>query len=503
MSGHTFVAVDLGAESGRVVAGRFEDGAVGLEEVHRFSNRPLWLPDGLHWDVLGLFRECLDGIGRAGRRYRLSGVAVDSWGVDYGLLDERGRILGLPYHYRDPRTEQWVRRAGELISPADLYARTGIQTLRINTLYQLLAERDSAALREAARIAMIPDLAAFWLCGELANERTVASTTGLLDARTGNWARDVVTLLGLPKRPFAGTVEPGVVLAPLLARHREALGLRQPLPVIATAAHDTAAAFAAAPAAGADAAVLASGTWSLLGLVLDRPMLDQRARAANLANERGILGTIRLLRNVMGLWLLQECRRVWRAPSGEPPAYDELVREASAETDGAPALFDPDHPSLAGPCDMPGRIAELLVATGQQAPESRGQLVRAIVVSLACAYRRVLEQLESVSGRTITTVNIIGGGSRNALLCQLTADISRRHVLAGPSEASALGNVLVQALACELIGEDELATIARASAKVVTFSPGRDDQAPEETYGRFLALLRSSDAVHQQTGEGP
>src|ERR671914_986449 len=303
-----FAAIDLGAESGRVVLGRLHGERASLEVVHRFPNRPVPLPDGLRWNLLALFREALEGLRRVAGETRLSGVGVDAWGVDYALLDERCRILGLPFHYRDRRTDGMIARAHARVPREELYAITGIQTMPINTIFQLLADEGSPALAAADRIALVPDLFGYWLSGVLANEATIASTTGLLDAVSGTWARSLIERLGLPSAPFAGDpLEAGTVLGALLPHH----GLGG-LPVHAVAGHDTASAFAAAPVRTPNAAILSSGTWSLLGLELDEPVLSPEAAAFNLTNERGVDGTIRLLRNVMGLWLVQECRRSLR-----------------------------------------------------------------------------------------------------------------------------------------------------------------------------------------------
>ena len=467
-----YAAIDLGATSGRVVAGRLAGGRIALEDVHRFPNRPVRLPDGLHWNLLHLFAESLEGLRRAGP---LRGVGIDTWGVDYALLDGRGRVLGLPFHYRDERTAGMAERAFGRVPQADLYAVTGIQTLPINTVFQLLADEGSPALAAAQGLALVPDLLASWLCGERANERTNASTTGLLDARSGEWAHELIGRLGLPARLFGALVEPGTALGPVLAHHE----LGAPA-VSAVASHDTASAYVAAPVADEHAAILSSGTWSLLGLELPEPVLSDAARDANLTNERGLDGTTRLLKNVMGMWLLEECRRAWPDAS-----YEELHRLAEAET-GDAALFDPDDDVFLAPGDMPARIAAACERTGQSAPAGPGAIVRSILVSLACKYRWVLERLEAVSGRDVRRIHVIGGGARNALLCRLTADITGREVLAGPVEATALGNVLVQARAAGELGSlAELRAVAAASAEPVTVEPAAGQEA---LYGRFLDI---------------
>ncbi len=429
-------AIDLGASSGRVVLGDFDGRRLTLEELHRFPNRPVRLPDGLRWNLLHLFTEAVEAL----RGRSLDGVAVDTWGVDYALLDEHGRVLGLPFHYRDARTEG--------IEVPDLYALTGIQPMPINTVNQLLAD-DLVARAEA--IALVPDLLAYWLSGELANERTNASTTGLLDARTGEWSPDAIERAGLPARPFKALVEPGTRLGPALAHH--GIGA----PVFTAASHDTASAYIAAPLRDEHAAILSSGTWSLLGLELGGPSFQD----ATLTNERGVDGTIRLLKNVMGLWLEQECARVWDAP------YEELHSAAAqaAET----FLFDVDDERFLRGGDMPALIAGRRDLT-------RGEIVRSIYVSLAAKYKTVLEQLEAVSGRDIRTIHVIGGGARNELLCQLTADVTGREVLAGPVEATALGNVLVQARALgELASLSDMRAVSAASFEPVHFEPSREE----------------------------
>jgi len=464
-----FAAVDLGAESGRVVHGRFDGDRVMLALVHRFENRPVRLPDGLHWNLLALFTEVLEGLRTIDAP--LHGVGVDTWGVDYALLDRQGRVLGLPFHYRDPRTDGMVARAHARVGAKDLYAVTGIQTMPINTVFQLLAD-DRTPLAE--RIALVPDLVSYWLSGDLVNEATNASTTGLLDARSGTWARGLIERLGLPAAPFAGDpVEPGTSLGPMLGHHGIAAEVH------AVASHDTASAFVAAPVRSERSAILSSGTWSLLGLELDAPVLTDQAREFNLTNERGVDGTVRLLRNVMGLWLVQECHRHWDASYDE---LHELARRARADV----PLFDPDDERFLRPGDMPSLIAAACAEAGQTAPEGRGEIVRSVLTSLACKYRLVLERLELVTGRQVDVVQVIGGGARNELLCRLTADLLGRPVLAGPVEATALGNVLVQARAIGELGPlTELRAVAAASADPVVYEPAGD---ADGIYDRFLSV---------------
>ncbi len=488
----SLAAVDLGAESGRVMVGRLSADRVSLAVAHRFANRPLWLPDGLHWNLPDLFGHILRGLGEAGAGGPLDGVGIDAWGCDYALLDGSDRVLGLPLHYRDERTTDAVLAAAHArVGRAELYRRTGIQTMAINTIFQLSAQAAGSgpALGCAKRIALIPDLLGLWLTGTLVNELTIASTTGLLEAQGHGWAVDLVGRLGLPPAPFAGqVVDPGVALGSVLPGHAGAAGAAVGVTVRTVAGHDTASAFAAAPLQGATSAVLSSGTWSLLGVELSEPELGPDAAAFNLTNERGVDGTVRLLRNVMGLWLVQECRRCWES-RGVVRDYAELEQLAEGARPDV-ALFDPDHDSLLRGGDMPARIERLCAESGQTPPASPGELLRSILVSLACKYRMVLEQISLVCGRRIDVVHVVGGGARNTLLCRLTADLLDRPVLAGPVEATALGNVLVQAAALgELSGLAEMRALVRRSEQPLRFDPSAGQPAAE-TYERFLTVTR-------------
>ncbi|MER5719401.1 rhamnulokinase family protein [Streptomyces sp. NPDC002132] len=440
----SYAAVDLGASSGRVMVGRVSPDSLELTEAHRFANRPVRVPEGLRWDVLGLYAGVLDGLRAAGQ---VDSVGVDSWAVDYGLLDADGALLGNPVHYRDARTEGVAEKVWATVPAAELYATTGVQYAPFNTLYQLTAARASAQFAQARRLLLMPDLLTYWLTGEQGTELTNASTTQLIDPRTGDWAYDVAARLGIDLSLFAPLRRPGDAAGLLRAEVLEETGLTGPVPVTAVGSHDTASAVAAVPATGERFAYICTGTWSLAGLELDAPVFGEESRAANFTNELGLDGTVRYLRNIMGLWLLQECVRSW----GDPD-LGVLLREAA----GAPALrsvIDAGDAAFLAPGRMPERITEACRASGQPVPGTPGEITRCILDSLALAHRRAVEEARELAGHPVDVVHIVGGGTRNALLCQLTADACGLPVVAGPTEAAALGNVLVQARAHGLVGD--------------------------------------------------
>ncbi|MFG3436800.1 rhamnulokinase family protein [Nonomuraea sp. NPDC047897] len=446
-----FTAVDLGASSGRVMTADITDEKVELTEAHRFANRPVRVAGTLHWDVLGLYREILDGLRRAGPA---ESIGIDSWAVDYGLLDHDGRLIGNPVHYRDGRTATLTERV-------DPYEVTGLQFLPFNTVNQLLCDSRDGLLGRAATLLMIPDLLAYWLTGDLGAERTNASTTGLYDVTRRDWAWDLVDRLGLPRHVLAPITDgPAGPLRPDVA---EETGYGTT--VTRVASHDTASAVVAVPAATPAFAYISCGTWSLVGVELPAPVLTEESRLANFTNEAGIDGTTRYLRNVMGLWILQECLRVWDSPDLEP-----LLAEA--ERTRIDTVIDPDDPSFLPPGDMPARIAAYCARTGQPAPENPAQAVRCILQSLALAYQRAVADATRLSGRQVEVVHLVGGGSRNELLCRLTADATGLPVVAGPVEATALGNALVQARARGLVGDlAQMRDLVRRSADVRTYEP--------------------------------
>jgi rhamnulokinase len=466
----TVAAVDLGASGGRVMAGRVGPGVLELREAHRFPNLPVSARGTLHWDILGLYREVLDGLRAAAGGCELASAGIDSWGVDYGLIDSGGALLGNPVHYRDRRTEGAVERVLARVPARELYAVTGIQQLPLNTVCQLVAAEGTPQLRAAATLLLIPDLLGYWLTGSAGAEITNASTTQLLDVRERTWALPLIDRVGIPRDIFPPLRRPGELVGELLPAVAAGAGLPAGLPVVAVGSHDTASAVAGVPAQGENFAYISCGTWSLVGMELDRPVLTEVSRAANFSNETGIDGTIRYLRNVAGLWLLQESLRGWAAAGADD--LDDLLAAAAR----LPALcwvIDADDPALVAPGDMPSRIAAACVALGQGPPTDRAETVRCILDSLALAHRRAVLTVQELSGRHADTVHLVGGGARNDLLCQLTADACGLPVVAGPVEASAVGNILVQARALGAAPADlgGLRALVRASSRLRRFQP--------------------------------
>ncbi|HZM80268.1 MAG TPA: rhamnulokinase family protein [Candidatus Limnocylindrales bacterium] len=473
MNESTVAAVDLGASSGRVLSGRVGPDTLQVNEVARFPNIPVQAGPVLHWDVLSLYRDIIEGLRAAGP---VDSVGVDSWGVDYGLLDADGQLLGNPVHYRDPRTDGVMDRVLQEVSPAELYAATGLQLLPFNTIFQLVAARDSAQLKAAKTLLLIPDLITYWLTGDIGVERTNASTTQLLEVASGRWATELAGKLGLPGGILPRLREPGDTIG----RLRPDTGL-DPIQVTAVGSHDTASAVVGVPSQGERFAYISCGTWSLVGVELDAPVLSEESREANFTNEVGVDGTIRYLRNVMGLWLLQECQRAWGIEDVEP-----LLREA-ARAKPFRSVIDPNDPSFLPHGDMPTRIVEACRKTRQPAPQTPAEMVRCIMDSLALAHRDTLAEAQRLSGREVDVVHIVGGGARNELLCQLTADACGRPVLAGPVEATALGNILIQARALGSVGVtlSEMRALIRATQPIRRFGPrpGGQNMAVSSKWG--------------------
>ncbi len=501
------LAFDLGASSGRAILGRFDGERLTLEEVHRFENGPVRILDHLYWDAPRLLQEIKTGLATCGAQgIALDGVGIDTWGVDFGLLSAAGELLDLPGHYRDARTRGMFAEAFRRAAREEIYTRTGIQFMELNTLYQLLALRlgPSRLLDEAETLLFMPDLLSYWLTGQRRSERTIASTSQLLDARTGTWVRDLLDRLDIPARIMPPIADPATPIGPLHESVLDETGL-QPTSVIAPAGHDTACAVAAVPcvATGArtgsdDWAYISSGTWSLVGVELDRPITTADALAADFTNEAGVAGTIRFLSNLTGLWLVQECRRTWAA-QGRTCSFAELA-DMAATAPPRVSFIDPDWPRFASPGDMPRLIRDRCAATDQPVPQTDGQVIRCVLESLALKVDHVLRAAERLTGRTIRVVHIVGGGINNRLLCQLTADATGKQVIAGPAEATAMGNCLLQAMALGRVGSlDEIRQIVTRSTNLDRYEPrAPDDWA--EARRRFAAVLTADETEQEPRG---
>ena len=482
MAARNVVAVDLGAESGRVVLGRFDGSRVALTELHRFPTPPRPADGHLRWDLGDIWSQVQTGLAAAGREAgTVDAVGVDAWGVDYGLLGRDGELLGDPVSYRDPRTAGMVAEAVARVGRERLYLATGTQILELNTVFQLMAEARAGTLGRADRLLMIPDLFHHLLSGTAVAEYTVASTTGAYDMAGGRWADDLLGQLGVPTHLLPEVVDAGTDLGPV----RPDLPGYAAARVIAPPSHDTASAVVGVPLEDPDAAYISSGTWSLVGVETREPQITKAAMAANLTNEGGAYGTIRLLRNSTGMWLLQESRRQW-AREGRDHSYEELVGLAAAVPSGA-SVVNTDHPDFVAPGDLPARVRAYCARTGQPAPEDEAAVVRCVLDSLALGYRRTLDDLTAVTGRPVTAVHIVGGGSRNRLLNQAVADVTGLPVTAGPVEATALGNTLVQLIALgdiEDLAQAREVVRAGAGQEIRRVEPSADDRLAER-YGRY------------------
>ena len=469
MTVRAVAAVDLGATSGRVVIGRIGQDTLDLELVARFPNGPIEREDGLHWDFGSLYGHIVDGLAEAVRREpAIESIGIDSWAVDYGLLRD-DELLAEPFHYRDERSERGVAEVHAIAPFAELYERNGLQFLPFNTLYQY---RVDAALADAEAALLIPDLVAHLLTGARVAERTNASTTGLLSLESSEWDRELAERLGIPSRVLPRLVDPGTVVGRLRPELAERIG--KDLPVIAVGSHDTASAIVAVPLSTPDSAYISCGTWGLVGVELADPVLTDAAREANFTHELGVDGRYRFLHNVTGLWLLSETVRTWEAEDGSPIDLPDLLDAAATVTDSIP-LFDANDPSLSAPGDMPARIAAVLTSAGSTVPTGRAAFARTIVESIAQAFADAVRTSGELSGREIDAIHLVGGGSLNRLLCQATADRSGVPVLAGPVEATALGNVLVQARALGAAPStlEELRELVASTHPPVRYAPSR------------------------------
>jgi rhamnulokinase len=464
-------AVDLGATSGRVMLGHVSANDLSIRPVARFPNTPVRTIDGLHWNILELYRGVVAGLGAARREEpAIASIGIDSWAVDYALL-RGGRMLGVPYHYRDERNHAAVEAVHALVTPAELYAANGLQHLPFNSLYQLTSDRLEGTLEAADGFLLVPDLLAYWLTGRRVAERTNASTTGLVNVATGEWDDALIARLGLPRGVFPELVDPGTRIGSLLSGVVGETGMSATTTVTAVGSHDTSSAVLAVPALDDDFAYISCGTWGLVGVELEHPVLSEEGRLANFTNEGGVDGTVRYLHNVMGLWLLSESVREWER--GTAPISLPSLLDAAAAVSTPVAVFDADDPRFLAPGNMPERIAEWCREHGIEVPRTRAEFVRSIIESLADAFARAVAAAASLSAKTVSVIHIVGGGSQNELLCQSLADRSGLPVQAGPVEATAIGNVLVQARAAGLVtgSRQSMRALVAAAFPTRSYSP--------------------------------
>ncbi len=490
-----YLAADLGASSGRVVAGVFDGEKLSLEEVYRFDNGGVLAAGRMQWDLLNQWSHVQRGLRAAGKIYagQVRSVGVDTWGVDFGLIGRGDELLASPYHYRDRRTAGIFDKAFAIVAREEIFKHTGLQFMEFNTLYQLLAMKlaKSPLLDVAERLLMIPDLFHWLLTGEKANEFTDASTTQFLSPKTKTWATELLTKFGLPTNILGPIAQPGTKLGKFLPAVAEETGLAG-VEVVLPGTHDTASAVMAVPAAGAAGGkpnwcYISSGTWSLMGVETPEPVVSDRCYQLNFTNEGGVGGTVRLLKNIGGLWLVQECQRIWKA-DGSEYGWDVLVRQAG-EAPPLVSLINPDDPSFIAPKNMPQAIRDYCQRTGQSVPGNDGAVIRCALESLALRYRMVLGMLEELTGSKLETIHIVGGGSQNRLLNQMAADACNRPVVAGPVEATAIGNVMMQAAADGAVaGIAQARDVIRHSFAVQQFAP-RHPQVWDEAYARFKKLV--------------
>ena len=487
-----FLAADLGASSGRLVAGSFDGSRIELEEVHRFDNGGVEIADHLYWDFLGLWNELQEGLSLASSKYQgIASLGVDTWGVDFGLLDSNDQLLANPRHYRD-QSQEILETAFGIVPREEIFEQTGLQFMEFNSLYQLLSlkRENSQLLDNAACLLMIPDLMHWVLSGEKVSEFTNATTTQMLDPRTGDWALSMLDRFSLPSGILQPVTAAGTVLGPLRRSVAETTGLRD-VNVVLPGTHDTASAVMAVPVDAETQSsgrwcYISSGTWSLMGMEIPQPVINDRCLQLNFTNEGGVGQTVRLLKNIAGLWLVQQCRAAWA--SEQEYSWEQLV-EMAGESDARTCLIDPDDACFVAPRDMPTAIQQFCQESSQPVPETEGAVIRCALESLALRYRTVLQSLEDLSGQSIETIHIVGGGSRNRLLCQMTADACNRTVIAGPVEATAIGNLMMQLVAAGAVASiSEAREVVRASFEVEQYIPS-DPEAWNEAADRFSGLI--------------
>ena len=486
-----YLAVDLGAESGRTIVGTLDNDRLSLTETHRFGNSSVRLPDGLHWNVLRLWSEIKAGLGISSEKFNkhLDSIGFDTWGVDFALLDSQGALLSNPFHYRDERTDGMLEEAFKRMSRAEIFSNTGIQFMQINTLYQLLAMSvgQSPLFEIAKTFVTIPDLFNYWLSGEITNEFTNSTTTQCLDPHKRDWATPVLDAMNIPAHLFGPITDSGTPIGTLLPRLAEETGAGEAR-IVVPACHDTGSAVVAVPAQNQNFAWISSGTWSIMGAEVREPCLTEKALEYNFTNEGGVFGTWRLSKNIMGLWLVQECKRTW-VHLGEDLSYDEITLLAS-EAKPFLAVIDPDNDDFFHPGDMPERIQKYCVETNQTVPQTKGEIIRVALEGIALKYRWVLERLEELTGKNLDPIHIIGGGTKNRLLNQFTADATCRIVVTGPVEATAIGNILMQAIALKHL--DSLAEargIVRTSFTPEVYEP-KSTTGWDEAYSRLQKVMK-------------
>lgn len=471
-----YLAIDLGAESGRAIVGSITDNHLVIEETHRFPNHPVVLPSGLHWDVLRLWSDIKTGIGISSQKFskKINSIALDTWGVDFALLDHQNVLLSNPYHYRDHRTDGMLEEAFQRLSREKIYETTGIQFIKLNTLYQLLSMviSNSPIIHVSDCMLNMPDLFNYWLCGSKQSEFTIATTTQCLNPSSKEWAYELLERLEIPTHIFKDIVQPGTILGPIWPSLAEETNLYR-IPIVAPACHDTGSAVVAIPAENEQFAWISSGTWSVMGVLSSDAIINEKSLAYNFTNEGGALGTWRFSKNIMGLWLVQECKREWGM------TYDEITSLAR-EAQGFKSVIDVDEEVFMHPGEMPEKIKQICINTHQPVPETPGEIIRVVLESLALKYRLVLTQLESLVGYTLDPIHIIGGGTKNTLLNQLTADATGRRVITGPIEATAIGNVIMQAIALGQIDSlSDARSLIRASFNVEEYHPNHDPRWDE------------------------
>lgn len=483
------LAFDFGASSGRAIIGTYENGEVSLEEVHRFSNDPVVVNGVMYWDVLRLFHEIKQGILKAKSAGGFDSIGIDTWGVDFGLVDRNGRLLENPVHYRDKRNVGMIERAEKLMPKREIYEKTGIQFLEFNTLYQLLSlkENNPEILERADKILFMPDLFSYFLTGKAVSEYSVATTSQMIDVNSGKWDKELLEMVGVSEEKFAPIVESGTVVGQLRSEICEELGVKS-VPVIAVCGHDTQSAISAVPKDSGDIAFISCGTWSIFGTELDKPVVNDTTYEMSVTNEGGFGDAVGFVKNIAGLWLIQESRRQWKKEGNDYSFAD--LEKAALESESFKCFIDPDDPSFASPGNMPERVRDYCKKTGQPVPETVGEIMRCMYESLAMTYRLVFEKIKKCVGKNYDTVNMIGGGTKDTLLCKMTACACATKVVTGPVEATALGNVCVQLIACgEIDGISQARRIIAGCESLKTYEP-YDSGKWEEAFERFKEVTK-------------